>query len=95
MNNVGWYLLGFILVVVAIAVAAIALDIWLDAARRRSRYRERFADEHGHRRKTAPNGRFKGLAWIVLVCTIVGVATLFAIAHNTATALGTEHSWRG
>lgn len=88
-NDIGWDILAFI-VMVAMAAAIVALDIWLDIVGRRNRYKDRLADEQAAHSKQAPTLRHRRHAWIVLVCTVVGIATLYVIAENAITAVSEE-----
>ena len=86
----GWGILAFIVMVAMVAVAAVALDIWLDIVGRRNRYKDRLADERAADSKKAPTLGHRRHAWIVLVCTVIGIATLFVIAENAITAVKEE-----
>jgi cobalamin biosynthesis protein CobD/CbiB len=90
-NDMGWGILAFIVMAAMVAATAVALDIWLDVVGRRNRYRDRLADERAAHSKKAPTLRHRRHAWIVLACTVVGIATLFVIAENAVTAVREEH----
>jgi hypothetical protein len=90
--NVGWGLLGFIIVIAIIAAAAIALDIWLDIAARQSRYRDRSARDDKGSGRAGFLSRLRPHAWIALFCAAAGTAALFAIADNTVRDVEAEQS---
>ena len=95
MSGTGGYVLVVVIWTVIVVAIALAIETAMSSVDHRRRHLER-NHEQSFRRRSAIIWRIASPpVWIVIICALASVTTLFAVAERTATAAERMYPWLG